>query len=190
MKKFTLPALMALALAFCASCAKDIVVEEALQLPVHATVRTAYNIWYNDSMEVESINYLSGSILPFGTEVVITRATEKEIFFHTVADNRQFRIRFNKDHRMQTAREYIQTLFTADDVETITEDISPANVEKIRRGIVEKGMTKKEVSLAYGPPCRFKTPSETLDTWLFWTEFLISRRIIFNGGRVVEILVL
>ena len=57
-------------------------------------------------------------------------------------------------------------------------------------GIVEKGMTKQEVELAFGPPCAFRTTSPALDTWCFWTEFLVGKRIIFTRGVVSEILVL
>ena len=52
------------------------------------------------------------------------------------------------------------------------------------------GMTKQEVELAFGPPCAFRTTSPALDTWCFWTEFLVGKRIIFTRGVVSEILVL
>ena len=174
----------------CVSCSRSLVVEEVLQMPVNGKIYTAYNIWYEDPDDVDSVNYLKGSLLPFGTQVEVVKATENEIVFKTVADHKTFCISFNADYRMQSAEEFVRNLFTTDDLKTLTEGIRPVNVEKIRRGLVDIGMSKQEVRLAYGPPCKFKTPDESLNTWLFWTELLVGKRIIFNNDKVVDILVL
>lgn len=174
----------------CVSCSRSLVVEEVLQMPVNGKIYTAYNIWYEDPDDVDSVNYLKGSLLPFGTQVEVVKATEEKIVFRTVADKKTFCISFNADYRMQSAEEFVRNLFTTDDLKTLTEGIRPVNVEKIRRGLVDIGMSKQEVRLAYGPPCKFKTPDESLNTWLFWTELLVGKRIIFNNDKVVDILVL
>ena len=88
------------------------------------------------------------------------------------------------------AEDYIRDLFTSRDFKTLTEGISSVNVEKIRRGMIDNGMTKQEVRLAYGPPCKYKTPDETLNTWLFWTELLVGKRIVFNNNKVTDVIVL
>lgn len=174
----------------CVSCARNLVVEEVLQIPVNGKIYTAYNIWYDKADDVNSVNYLKGSILPFGTQVEVVEATEEKIVFRTVADKKTFCISFDADYRMQSMEQYVRDLFTTKDMKTLTEGIRPVNVEKIRRGLVDIGMSKQEVRLAYGPPCKFKTPDESLNTWLFWTELLVGKRIIFNNDKVVDILVL
>ena len=100
------------------------------------------------------------------------------------------KIVFEPQYRMQSVEDYIRDLFTSRDFKTLTEGVSTINVEKIRRGMVDNGMTKQEVRLAYGPPCKYKTPDETLNTWLFWTELLVGKRIVFNNDKVTDILVL
>ena len=183
-------AAVALTAFFCTSCTKELVVEEVLQVPVNGKVYTAYNLWYEKADEVKSVNYLKGSILPFGTEVEIVKATKEEITFRTVADKKVFRIIFESQYRMQSVEDYIRDLFTSRDFKTLSEGVSPINVEKIRRGMVDNGMTKQEVRLAYGPPCKYKTPDETLNTWLFWTELLVGKRIVFNNNKVTDVIVL
>ena len=169
-------------------CARQLIVEEALQLPAHARVFTACNLWYDEDHEIRSINMQQGSILPFGTEVIILKATEDEIHFRTVADRKDFVIEFEKRYRMQLPEDYLREVFTRDDLETLTEGIPLMDLEKLKHGIVEKGMSKQEVRLAYGRPCKFKTPDESLDTWLYWIDFLTGRRIVFNNDKVFEII--
>ena len=94
-------AAVALTALFCTSCTKELVVEEVLQIPVNGKLYTSYNLWYEKADHVNSINYLKGSILPFGTEVEITKATNDEITFRTVADKKVFRIVFEQQYRMQ-----------------------------------------------------------------------------------------
>lgn len=180
--------LLAAAAVLLSGCARKLIVEETLQLPAHARVFTAYNLWYDEDNEIRSINMHQGSILPFGTEVTILKATEDKIHFRTLADHRDFVIVYEKGYRMQAPEDYLREVFTRDDPETLTEGIPVSDLEKLKRGIVEKGMSKQEVRLAYGRPCKFKTPDEALDTWLYWTDFLVGRRVVFNNDKVFEII--
>ena len=84
---------------FLTGCARQLIVSEVLQSPEQAPIYTCYNLWYTDPMNMDTLNMLKGEILPFGTEVVITSATDSEIRFTTVADRRDFRIRFSNDYR-------------------------------------------------------------------------------------------
>ena len=173
-----------------AGCAREYIVAEVLQIPEQAPIYTRFNLWYTNPMNMDSMNMLKGDILPFGTEVVVDSATEKEICFTTVADGKKFRIKYNDDYRMKPADEFMRELFSTQNESDLTVGVRPVTIEKLKAGIVEKGMTKQEVELAFGPPCAFRTPSPTLDTWCFWTEFLVGKRIIFTKGVVSEILVL
>ena len=175
---------------FLAGCARQLIVSEVLQSPEQAPIYTRYNLWYTDPMNMDSLNMLKGEILPFGTEVVITSATDGEIRFTTVADKRKFRIKYSTDYRMMAAEDYMRELFSTKNEAALTLGIHPLTVDKLKAGIVEKGMTRQEVELAFGPPCAFRTPSPALDTWCFWTEYLVGKRIIFTRNVVSEILVL
>ena len=171
-------------------CAHKLIVTEVLQLSEQAPVYTRYNLWYTNPKKIDTLNMLKGEILPFGTEVVITSASDRSICFTTVKDKREFRISFSSDYRMMSAEDYLRELFSAESESDLTVGIHPVTIEKIKAGIVETGMTRKEVELAYGPPCAFRTPSLSLDTWCYWTEYLVGKRIIFTRDVVSDILVL
>ena len=171
-------------------CAHKLIVSEVLQSPEQAPIYTRYNIWYTNPKKIDSLNMLKGEILPFGTEVVITSASDREICFTTVKDKREFRIKYSTDYRMMSAEDYLRELFSTENESYLTVGIRPLTIEKLKAGIVEKGMTRQEVELAFGPPCAFRTPSRALDTWCYWTEFLVGKRIIFTRDVVSEILVL
>ena len=181
--------LFAAALLLC-GCANQLIVSEVLQTPEQAQIYTRYNLWYTDPMRMDTLNMLKGEILPFGTEVVITSASDREICFTTVKDKRDFRISFSDEYRMMSAENYLRELFSTKNESDLTVGICPLTIEKLKAGIVEKGMTRQEVELAFGPPCAFRTPSPTLDTWCFWTEYLVGKRIIFTRNVVSDILVL
>ena len=87
MTKFAFLAMLAGAVILLSGCAaRELIVSEVLRVPEQATIRTAYNLWYTNPMEMDTINHQQGTIIPFGTEVQITEATEEEIFFKTVED--------------------------------------------------------------------------------------------------------
>ena len=171
-------------------CAHKLIVSEVLQSPEQAPIYTKYNLWYTNPMRMDTLNMLKGDILPFGTEVVITSASDREICFTTVKDKRKFCIKFSTDYRMMSAEDYLRELFSTQNESDLTVGIRALTIEKLKAGIVEKGMTRKEVELAFGPPCAFRTPSPSLDTWCFWTEYLVGKRIIFTRNVVSDILVL
>ena len=175
---------------FLCGCAHQMIVSEVLQSPEQAPIYTRYNLWYTNPKKMDTLNMLKGEILPFGTEVVITSASDREICFTTVADKREFRIKFATDYRMMSAEDYLRELFSTKNESDLTVGIHPLTVEKLKAGIVEKGMTRQEVELAFGPPCAFRTPSPRLDTWCFWTEYLVGKRVIFTGDVVSDIFVL
>lgn len=176
----------AMLLAGCA--ARELIVPEVLHVPEQAKIRTAYNLWYTDPMEMDTINHQQGTIIPFGTEVVITKATEEEIFFKTADDNKQFRIVFEPHYRLQTPEQYMQDLFTAKTEDELRGDLDGLTYEKVRRGFVEKDMPVSAVLLAYGPPCKYRTPDPSKGTWLYPMAYLEYKRILIRDGKVFTII--
>lgn len=169
-------------------CARELIVAEVLQTPVQAQIRTAYNLWYEDPTEIDTINMQKGAILPFGTEVEITKATDKEICFTTVENGKKFRIEYEYKYRLQTPEEFMKTLFTTKTAEALRGNLDALTYEKVRRGIIEKGMTRQAVLLAYGPPCAIRTPDMALSSWLYPLDFLEYKRLIFKDDKIIEIL--
>lgn len=168
--------------------ARELLVSEVLRVPEQAVIRTAYNLWYTDPMEMDTINHQQGKIIPFGTAVVITLATEEEIFFKTVDDGKEFRIVFEPHYRLQTPEQYMQDLFTSKTEDELRDGLDALTYEKIRRGIVEKGMPVSAVLLAYGPPCKYRTPDPAQGTWLYPLAYLEYKRILIRDNKVFEII--
>lgn len=187
-KLVTLTILAGAALLLAGCAARELIVPEVLKVPEQAKIRTAYNLWYTDPMNMDTINHQQGTIIPFGTEVVITKATEEEIFFKTVDDNREFRILFEPHYRLQTPEQYMQDLFTAKTVEELRDNLDALTYEKVRRGFLEKGMPVSAVILAYGPPCKYRTPDPSKGTWLYPVAYLEYKRVLIRDGKVFTII--
>ena len=187
MKLFVRAMTLAAALLLLSGCARELIVSEVLQIPEHAVIRTAYNLWYEDPMKMDTINTQKGRILPFGTPVEITKATDAEILFRT-ADGQKFRIEFEPHYRLQSPEEYMRDLFTIHTESELKAGFDTLTYEKIRRGVVEKGMSKAAVIRAYGPPCAFRTASQSSATWLYPAAYLEYKRIIFKNGKILDII--
>ena len=169
------------------ACARTVIPEEVLQMPEFAPVYTSFNLWYDEDGVMTSANIQEGSILPFGTEIQFVEADEDRIIFTRVSDGKVFKLKYSLDRTLIPIEQYIKRLFVLKTEKEMTVDVRPMIYEKIKRGIVEKGMTRNEVLLACGPPPPMRTPSETVDTWIYWTAPGVTKRVIFFGDRVIDI---
>ncbi len=189
MKKHSLAIAFSIAALSClTACSSDLIIAEILQVEEQATIRTAYNLWYEDPMDMDTVNVQKGKIIPFGTAIEIMKATESEILFVTPADKKQFRLKIEKEYRLQSPEEYLRELLTTRTAEQLGNGLDPVSFEKAKRGIIEKGMTKQAVLLAYGPPCAFRTPDLAFSTWLYPVGYLEYKRVIFNNNVVQAII--
>jgi hypothetical protein len=170
------------------SCARTIIPEEVLQIPEFAPVYTAFNLWYDAEGVMTSANIQKGSILPFGTEIEFVEADTDRIIFKRVSDGKIFKLKYSLDRTLVPIEQYIRRAFVLKNKKELTIGVRPMIQEKISRGIVEKGMTRNEVLLAYGPPPPMRTPSETVDTWIYWTDDGVTVRVVFFGDRVIDLI--
>ena len=170
------------------SCARTVIPEEVLQIPEFTPVYTSFNLWYDAEGVMTSANIQKGSILPFGTEIEFVEADTDRIIFKRVSDGKVFKLKYSLDRTLVPIEQYIKRLFILRSKKELTIGIRPVIQEKISRGIVEKGMTRNEVLLAYGPPPPMRTPSETVDTWIYWTDDGVTVRVVFFGDRVIDII--
>ncbi len=169
-------------------CARIVIPEEIIQMPEFSSVYTSYNLWYDKDGEIASENIQQGTILPFGTKIEFIDANTDRIRFRRVSDGKEFQINYNINRNLVPIEVFIKRLFVFRDEKDLTMGVRPVIYEKIRRGIVEKGMTRSEVLLAYGPPPAMRTPSETVDTWLYWSNEGVTKRVVFFGDKVVDVI--
>ena len=191
MKQKTLFSLLVLSILLLnVSCTRSVIPEEVLQIPEFSPVYTSCNLWYNEEGVIRSENIQQGTILPFGSEVEFLESNAEEIRFRRISDGKKFCIRYDKGYHLLPVEEFIKRIFVLRNEKDLVLGIRPIVREKIKRGIVEKGMTRQEVILAFGPPCAFKTPARANSTWVFWEDFLVAKRVVFNEDAIVDIFVL
>jgi outer membrane protein assembly factor BamE (lipoprotein component of BamABCDE complex) len=178
----------ALFAAICFSGCKQLPVNEIIQTPVDGKIYTAHNIWYTDPSNISSVNVQQGAILPFGTEVEVISAYKDSIKFKDKKTGKEYYIDYRKDWMMAPIENYIKQLLTCKSPEELTKGIAPATLEKLKRGIVEEGMTRREVLMAYGYPVPHRTPSLKEDTWIYWTDKMMTMRVVFKGDKVMAML--
>ena len=179
--------LTAVVIVSCATVPLD--VDKVLELKPDQKIYTAYNIWYENKDDILQINYHKGKILPFGTEVKIIEATKAGVVFQDVNTGETYKVVFVRKILVVKTEHYLKLLFTTKNAEELATGIKPEVMEKIKTGTVEKGMSKKEVILAYGNPPPHRTPSINDDTWVYFDDVTKKKRVIFNRkGFVLEIM--
>ena len=47
-------------------------------------------------------------------------------------------------------------------------------------------MRRSEVLLGYGLPPPLRTPALNVDTWTYFVDYGITRRVVFFGDKVIE----
>ena len=114
--------------------------------------------------------------------------TDSEIKFE--ANGELFTLHYNQGTTMIPMEEFARQLFTTAVAVETAAGASPARFEKMRRGVLEKGMTRKQVIITYGPPSRIRTPNPLSDTWIYWADRVKSKRVIFKNDKVLTELVL
>jgi len=176
----------AAALLLISGCTSRLNVAEMLQQPQNKTVRTYCNLWYDDDRNINCMNYQTGKILPWGTEVNVTEVTKSKITF--TANGVEFRIQYYPEWTMIPVESYIRQTFTLKTRAELGKGVAPKVLDEIDRGRIVKGMTRDEVSLCCGWPVACRTPSRTNDTWIYWTDHFTTIRVVFKNNKVVDVL--
>lgn len=173
-----------------AGCAEPVIFAEVFQQNKEQKIYTAYNLWYTNAADMDTLNVQQGSFIPVGTEIepISTSSWSDRINFKVIPTGKIHSIKFSQAQRLCTMREFISYTFTTDPKEKLFKDI-PENVkERIIRGQVVPGMNQKAVLLAYGPPPACRTPDLKLGTWIYWRTPEDAIRLVFRGDKVRTIL--
>ena len=188
-KRFMLLAICAAAVSVFSGCAEPVVFSEVFQLQKGQEIYTNYNIWFDDPQEISALNIQHGAFIPIGTaiEPIGTEYFSEKIRFRVKNSGKEFAINFDDAYRLCTMRDYIAATFTTENplknIPTATKRDQMV-AERIRRGEVVPGMTRKEVELAYGPPPAIRTPDKRNETWIYWRTPSQIIRVIFRDDVV------
>ncbi len=176
-----------------AGCTTDpVTVAEVLQPGLNDHIYTKCNLWYLDPEDISCLNIQDGSFLPVGSEIVPVRTTRTwltdngSIEFTDTAGN-TYKIDYRPAYRLQSMRDFIESVFTLEPPDKLFEGISPRALNQIRLGRVMPGMTRREVLLSYGAPPAVRTPDLRNETWYYWISPSRSVRVIFDGDTVREL---
>ena len=161
---------------------------DLFQVPTTTRVYLSSNLWHTDPVGMDSFNYQEGKILPFGTEVIDVDFDEELVTFKAKSTGSVYGIRLMKEYSMISMHEYLKQVFIITNPAEIELSIEATTFEKIVRGVVEVGMTKKQVEIAYGIPSRHRTPSVKSDTWIYHKSDVSTKRVVFKKGIVTAIL--
>ena len=147
---------------------------------------TAYNIWFEKSEKISSINYKRGAIIPACTHVrdveIITHRKRTAIKFTTVKENRAFLIYWGKKyHPGKTVQHFKDNLFTTMQFEELTAGMTNNEIMAIRKGEPVNGMSKKALLVCYGPPPEHGTFSQEHNVWIYWTSKFVQKKIFFGN---------
>ena len=89
---------------------------------------------------------------------------------------------------MMSIDDFMRKTFTTKSADDVAKGFKPSVYEKLRRGVVEEGMTRDMVLLSFGYPAPSRTSSLKDDTWIYWDDVLKSRRVVFKGDTVIAII--
>lgn len=151
---------------------------------------TAVNIWWYKAKRIYSTNYHTGERIRVGTQVRVTGISNKAIDFQTM-DGKEYRIVYAERHTRQTMQELFKQYFSK------TNEMGPGGKfqrftareqEAIKAGIVERGMSKPAVLMAYGYPPSHRTASLDSDIWIYFTGLYAEHKVHFENGRTVNAL--
>jgi hypothetical protein len=158
---------------------------------------TCCNMHY-EKPEISDVNYLKGTLIPFGTRVQILEVRKNSVKFQPVGHPAiTLVLRYGKD--ATTMDQYLERIFPSEDPHAKLPRMGTgkaaakqnAQAEKIRKnieqGAVEPGMTKDEVLMAIGYPPLHRTPSLDASTWTYWANRWVTFEVYFDGDKVSRV---
>ncbi len=164
------------------------------------TLYLAHNLWYGDSNKIEAINFKGfNGMIPIGTLVRDVRIDDREdslgrdisIIKFTLEDGRKFKLTLkekyqgNMAHRL-SYEELQERTFTDKPPAELVAGLKEQEIENIKRGTIQKGMSKRAVLLSWGYPPLHKTPDLDYRRWFYWRKRTLKIVVEFNEQGTVE----
>lgn len=136
-------------------------------------IYTAYNLWFEKADHLYSTGYHVGAIIPAGTQVTNVSIDKVRntnwITFRRQPGGDNYKIEFvEKHHPGLTAGRFCARLFTPESLGALTEGFSEGEMQAVKTGQLQVGMSKKAVLVTYGYPPEIRTPLLAANTWTFW----------------------
>lgn len=156
--------------------------------PIPEPCYTAHNIWFENPQEIFAINYKRGVKIPAGTKV-------SNISRHKDPDSIKFtaegfgRLSIEIVPRWQpglTTKELADRTFSSQVFEDMILGLTDQEIELIKKGEVDTGMSKKAVLISYGYPPLHRTRSQNNKIWYYWLSRTRQQMIVFDQNWKVS----
>lgn len=137
---------------------------------------TAYNIWYEKTDNVWSVNYKVGNVIPAGTKVTNVKVGTKrrhDILAFTVPEygDTEFIIHYNqKHHGSLPFSTFKERMLTTKNFAELTKGLTKEEIKAIKAvpPYISKGMSKEAAIISFGYPPESATPSTNANAWKYW----------------------
>ncbi|HJO92023.1 MAG TPA: hypothetical protein QF753_01375 [Victivallales bacterium] len=144
----------------------------------------AHNIWYENPMDISSINYQTGKIIPLGTEIKFIEARRGFITFKTVENNKEYKIVNDVDWSSTPDKVMFHRIFTSKDPLLKFKDTPKQILDDMKKGIIAVGMTREEIYGALGHGPHFLNP-KSQQTWTYLVnKGLKTIHVVFKNNKV------
>jgi hypothetical protein len=148
---------------------------------------TAYNLWYEHPEKVYSTGYEKGAMIPVGSALSDVKASRRGVSFVVDDLGTRFTVIFvAKHHPGVSSEQFAERLLTTKNLAELTKGMSAQEVEAIKKGKVQSGMSKAAVLAAVGYPPEVRTPKTDLDTWTYWRDRFRTYTVTFKDGKVTQ----
>lgn len=185
-----MPLLMLVLLLFvslAAGCTKNVKEDEGAASNA-SPLYTSYNMWYEKHDNLLSTNYKKGAMIPAGTKIsVVSLSRGKEIRFRMADDKSvKYTIHFVANHHLgMSIEEFKDRLFMPQPLSELTKGFTEQELECVKYGRIEPGISKKAVLVAYGYPPEHQSSIKG-NRWIYWTSRFNSMVVLFNDKGLVE----
>lgn len=148
----------------------------------------AHNVWYTDPENINALNYHSGKIIPFGTQIIFLKAEKNSVLFRIQGSAQEYNFKNDPVATLLDDKHMFHQIFTQEGNPILNfKNIDPSVLAGMKNGIVKPGMTKEQVLAAYGPaPKSINQLSEI--TWVYLINSqLKTTHLVFKDNKVTYV---
>lgn len=164
----------------------------SVTLPAHALERddigetfyTRHTFKY-EKRRYKTTNYLKGTLVPINSKAKLLKYNRHTLVMLLVDSGEKIRIQNVKKFSRAGIDAVFQRMFSPEEADV--EKYGRKTAKKIRLGVVDVGMTKRQVLMALGFPPGHETPSLDMDQWKYWKNRFNTMLITFDEDKVINI---
>jgi outer membrane protein assembly factor BamE (lipoprotein component of BamABCDE complex) len=132
------------------------------------------------------VNYRTGSMIPIGT---VVKVLDKGKSAYECITDGGVEFTFLPHKQIRQPIDQVFKLFVSnEDPRPRINKLSASDQALVKKGALERGMSRDAVLLSIGPPPSHKTPSLESSTWMYWKSKFATFKVIFgDDGKVIAL---